>query len=105
MFALVGGRGPRCHAWGRGLQEQAEAGPAATPARWLAEARRREQATLCTHMDTRVACGMVGVCFNKGALPHTHPSHNTAMAATVATASFGMASHCCVRTRLMWSIV
>ena len=37
--------------------------------------------------------------------PRPRVFYNTAMVATVATASLGMASHCCVSVRLMWIMV
>ncbi len=53
-FAAVDRCGPRCQAWGRRLQ-QVEAGHAEDPTRWLAEARRRQRATLCSP-PTSVRC-------------------------------------------------
>ena len=57
-FAAVGFCGPRCQAWSealraphaeeRRLQEKSGAGPTQDPALWLADARQRQQATLCT---------------------------------------------------------
>ena len=47
-FAAVDPCGPRCHAWGRRLKEKAETGPTEDQARWIAEARQRQQAALCT---------------------------------------------------------
>ena len=54
-FAVARLCGPRCQAWGRRLQEKEGAGPAEDPARWLADARERQRAALCTPR-TSVRC-------------------------------------------------
>ena len=55
-FSAVGLCGPRCHAWGRRLQQKpGAAGFVETPERWLAGARKRQREALCTPL-TSVRC-------------------------------------------------
>ena len=65
VAAAIGGCGPRCRAWGKALgaprarrlqaEESGEAAIPHDPARWLANARQRQQAALCTP-PTSIRC-------------------------------------------------
>ena len=54
-LAAAGLCGPRCQAWGRRLQQKAATGHTDDPSPWLADARQRQRAALCTP-PTSVRC-------------------------------------------------